>query len=107
MWETRHSIAEWVYSKTQTLLATLKTRNQRQEESCVFSVVEHLFQSVGCMLALMSSCMGEVVLWSMRGSGAWSDGVTTPFPCGRPARHLGLPESCRFCDASVGTCGTP
>ena len=23
-------------------------------------------------------------------------------PCGRPARHLGLPESCRFCDASVG-----
>ena len=25
-----------------------------------------------------------------------------PLPCGRPARHLGLPESCRFCDASVG-----
>ena len=41
------------------LLATLKTRNQLQEESCVFSVVEHLFQSVGCMLALMSSCNGR------------------------------------------------
>ena len=25
-----------------------------------------------------------------------------PLPCGRPARHLGLSESCRFCDASVG-----
>ena len=25
-----------------------------------------------------------------------------PLPYGRPARHLGLPESCRFCDASVG-----
>ena len=25
-----------------------------------------------------------------------------PLPCGRPARHLGLPEGCRFCDASVG-----
>ena len=24
-----------------------------------------------------------------------------PLPCGCPARHLGLPESCRYCDASV------
>ena len=23
-------------------------------------------------------------------------------PCGRPARHVGLPERCRFCDAAVG-----
>ena len=51
--------------------------------------------------------MGEVVLRSMRGSGAWSDGGDDPLLCGRPARHLGLPESCRFCDASVGTCDTP
>ena len=36
MTETRHSIADWVYSKTQTLLATLKARNQPQGESCVF-----------------------------------------------------------------------
>ena len=30
------------------------------------------------MLALMSSCMGEAVIRSMRGSGALPDGVTTP-----------------------------
>ena len=43
MRETRHSIVDWVYSKTQTLRATLKTQNQPQGESCVFSEVEHLF----------------------------------------------------------------
>ena len=31
------SIVDWVCSKTQTSLATLKTRNQIQVESCVFS----------------------------------------------------------------------
>ena len=36
MWETRHSIADWVCSKTQTLLANLRTRNQPREVSCVF-----------------------------------------------------------------------
>ena len=36
MWETRHSTADWVCSKTQTLLATLRTQNQLQEVSHVF-----------------------------------------------------------------------
>ena len=48
MWETRHSIADWVCSKTQTLLATLRTRNQPQEVYCVLLEVEQSFQSVGC-----------------------------------------------------------
>ena len=41
-------ITDWVYSKTQTLLATLMTQNQPLVECCVFLEVEHLFQSVGC-----------------------------------------------------------
>ena len=40
-WETRHSIADWVSSKTQAVLATLRTQNQPQEVSCVFLEVEH------------------------------------------------------------------
>ena len=36
MWETRHSIADWVCFKTQTLLEILRTQNQPQEVSCVF-----------------------------------------------------------------------
>ena len=44
----KHSIADWICSKTQTLLATFRTRNQLQEVSCLFLEVEHLFQSVGC-----------------------------------------------------------
>ena len=48
MRETRHSIADWVRFKTQTLLVILRTQNQPQEASCVFSEVEHLFQSAGC-----------------------------------------------------------
>ena len=44
MWETRHSIVEWVCSKTQILRATMRTRNQLQEESRVSLEAEHLFQ---------------------------------------------------------------
>ena len=43
MWESRHSIADWVCFKTQTLLVILRTRNQPQEESCILLEVEHLF----------------------------------------------------------------
>ena len=43
MWETRHSTVDWIHFKTQTLLTTLKTRNQPQEESCVSLEAEHLF----------------------------------------------------------------
>ena len=32
MWVTRLSIVDWVYSKTQTLFATLRTQNQPREE---------------------------------------------------------------------------
>ena len=48
VWETRHSIADWVCIKTQTLLEIVRTRNQPQGESFVFSEAEQLFQSVGC-----------------------------------------------------------
>ena len=48
MWETRHSIADWVCFKTQTLLAILRTQHQPQKVSCVFLEVELLFLSVGC-----------------------------------------------------------
>ena len=37
MWVTRLSIVDWVYFKTLTLLATLRTRNQLQVESEVSS----------------------------------------------------------------------
>ena len=43
MWETRHSIVDWVCCKTQNLLATLRTRNQPHEETCVSLEAEHLF----------------------------------------------------------------
>ena len=39
MWETRHLLQTWVCSKTQTLLATMRTQNQPQEVSCVISEV--------------------------------------------------------------------
>ena len=42
MWETRLSICRWVYSKSQILMATLRTRNQPRVESCVPLKVEHL-----------------------------------------------------------------
>ena len=46
---TRPSIVDWVHSKTQILLATLRTQNQlRWEESYVYSEVEHLSASVRC-----------------------------------------------------------
>ena len=48
MWETLNSIVDRVCSTTQSLLATLRTQNQPQEESCVSLGVEHSFQSVGC-----------------------------------------------------------
>ena len=48
MWETRLSIVDWVHSKTQILLATLRTQNQPRGESYVYSEVQHSFPSVGC-----------------------------------------------------------
>ena len=49
MWEIQHSIADWDYSKTQTLLGTLKTQNPPQVEFYVSSEVEHSFPQVGCV----------------------------------------------------------
>ena len=46
--ETRLSIVDWVYSKTQVLLETLKIQNQHQCESYVSLEVEHLFPKVAC-----------------------------------------------------------
>ena len=48
MWETQYSVADLVYSKTQTLLATWRTQNQLQVVSCEFWEVELLSQSLGC-----------------------------------------------------------
>ena len=49
MWVTRLSIVDWVYFKTQTLVAPLKTRNQPQREVlCIFCEVEHLLLLFGC-----------------------------------------------------------
>ena len=48
MWETRLSIVDLVYSKTQILLGTLGMQNQPRDESYVFLEVEHLFPQVGC-----------------------------------------------------------
>ena len=47
MWVTRLSIVDWVCFRTQTLRATLRTRNQPREESYVYSEAEHLSLSVG------------------------------------------------------------
>ena len=48
MWVIQLYTADWVWSKTQILLVSLKTRKQLQNESCAFSEVEHLFPKVGC-----------------------------------------------------------
>ena len=47
VWETRHSIADWVCFKTQNLLVILRTQNQIQDVFCVLFEVETLFLSVG------------------------------------------------------------
>ena len=47
MWETQHNTAGLGHSKTQTLLATLRTQSQPQVVSCVFSEAELLSQTVG------------------------------------------------------------
>ena len=48
MWVTRPSIVVWDFSKAQTLLETLKIRNQLREESYVSFEDEHLSPPVGC-----------------------------------------------------------
>ena len=74
MWETRHSIGDWVYFKTQTLLGTLRTQNKLQEEFCVFSEVEHLFQSAGCARSKRySSTESEIISLD---AGLRMDGLT-------------------------------
>ena len=40
MWEKQRSIADWVYSKTRTLLATLRTQHQPRVESDLSLEVE-------------------------------------------------------------------
>ena len=48
MWVTQQTTVDWVYFKTRTLLATVRTRNQLRGESYVTSEAEHLSPSVGC-----------------------------------------------------------
>ena len=49
MWATRLSIVDWVHSKTQTLLATLRIQNQHREESYVSLEAEHSSPVFGCV----------------------------------------------------------
>ena len=68
------------------LLRIWPSANACKSQSPVFSQ-RHVFQMVQrspSMLALLSSCMGLVVLWSMRRSWALPDGVTTPSPADVP-----------------------
>ena len=55
MWETRLSIVDWVCSKAQILLVTLRTQNQPREESNVSLEVEHLFLLVGTSVSHSST----------------------------------------------------
>ena len=48
MWVARLSIVGWVYSKTQTFLATLRIQNQPRVESYASLEAEHLSPLVGC-----------------------------------------------------------
>ena len=48
MWETQHNNADWDCFKTLILQETLKTQNQPQEVSCVFSEVTRLYPQFGC-----------------------------------------------------------
>ena len=56
MWVIQLNTADWVYSKTQILLVTLKIRNKHQEDSSVSLEVEHLFPLVGCAKKQTSVC---------------------------------------------------
>ena len=49
MWETKLSIVDWVYSKTQILRETLKTQYHLRVESNVSLKVEHLFRLDACL----------------------------------------------------------
>ena len=71
-WETRHSIAEWVCLKTQTLLEILRIQSQPQEVSCASLEAEHLFQSVVDVQETNVTAYGWVICsWSL-GHGDWS-----------------------------------
>ena len=48
MWEILLSNADWDCFRTLILREILKIQNLRQMESCAYSEVIHLFQSVGC-----------------------------------------------------------
>ena len=60
MWEKRHSIADWVCSKAQTLLAILGTQNQPQEVSCVFLEAK-TFVPVSWMCKIQTSTESEII----------------------------------------------
>ena len=72
---TRHSTADWVYFKTQTLLSILRTQNQPQEVSCgertcVTCALTQggLHTSCGIVLTIPTGrvdCYRWVVLWPM------------------------------------------
>ena len=82
MWVTRLNIVDWVYFKTQILLATLRTQNLPRVESYVFSEVEHLSPSVGCarnrnLSVSCSSAVSDFIFWML--DCAWMDHLLSTF----------------------------
>ena len=49
MWDMQHSTEDWDYSKTLTLLVTLKTQKCLRKEFYVSLEVENSFPEVGCV----------------------------------------------------------
>ena len=78
MWATRLSIVDWVCSKTQALLETLRIQNQLREESCVSLEAEHLSPFVGCV---RNKRQYPTVLLNLKSSRWTTNGWTT---CSRP-----------------------
>ena len=63
MWETLANNADWDCFKTPILQEILKTQNQHQEVSCVFSEVTRWCQSVGCV---RNKLQFRAILWKLK-----------------------------------------
>ena len=114
-WRTQHSIADLDCSKTQTLMATLRTQNQLQELSCVF-FGSRTFVPISWMCKKQTADLAQFYrVWSHL-SGCWiADGwaITSRSlgHCDWSVRnvnniqhnHTGLKETCAVCDSKTKT----
>ena len=78
MWETQLNIADWVCSKTQTLLDTLKTRNQPRESLVYLRKPNISSPSIGCARnkPTVLQCL-KSFLWEL--DCAWMDCLLSTF----------------------------